>query len=123
MKPGLFTTVQDMGRIGYQFEGYSPAGVMDRPSYEILNTLLETKGQPALEFTMIGPQIKFLGQNLFAITGAQFSATLNGEPIPHQTVIKAEKNDVLDIGPVIHGMRGYIGFAEPLDIPLVEGSY
>ncbi|WMZ47816.1 M56 family metallopeptidase [Staphylococcus pseudintermedius] len=123
IKPGLFTTVQDKGRSGHQFEGYSPAGVMDRPSYEILNTLLETEGQPALEITMIGPTIKFLDQNLFAMTGAPFSATLNGQPVSHQTVIKVEKNDVLEIGHVIHGMRGYIGFAKPLDIPLFEGSY
>ncbi|MEJ7540604.1 biotin-dependent carboxyltransferase family protein [Staphylococcus intermedius] len=123
IKPGLFTTVQDKGRIGHQFEGYSPAGVMDRPSYDILNTLLETEAQPALEFTMIGPTIKFLDHNLFAITGAPFSATLNGRPIPHQSVIKVEKNDILEIGRVIDGMRGYIGFAKPLEIPLVEGSY
>lgn len=123
MKPGLFTTIQDLGRMGRQYEGYSPAGVMDRPSYEILNTLLNTEGQPAIEFTMIGPQIQFLQQNLFAITGACFSATLNGQDIPHQTVIRAEKNDVLEIGPAHCGMRGYLGFAEPLDIPLFEGSY
>ncbi|UXR70673.1 biotin-dependent carboxyltransferase family protein [Staphylococcus sp. IVB6240] len=123
LKPGLFTTVQDLGRFGHQSEGFSPAGVMDRPSYEILNALLETEQQPALEITMIGPKIKFLSQNLFAITGAEFSATLNGEPIPHQTAIKAEDGDVLDLGAAKEGMRAYIGFAEQLDIPLVEGSY
>ncbi|MBA8763212.1 biotin-dependent carboxyltransferase family protein [Staphylococcus coagulans] len=123
LKPGLFTTVQDMGRYRHQFEGYSPAGVLDRPSYEILNTLLETDNQAALEVTMIGPKIKFLRRNLMALTGAQFSATLNNEPIPHQTVIKVEKGDILDVGKVKKGMRGYIGFAEILDIPKVEGSY
>ncbi|MBI5975865.1 biotin-dependent carboxyltransferase family protein [Staphylococcus canis] len=123
IKPGLFTTIQDEGRYGHQSEGFSPAGVMDRPSYEILNTLLNTKSQPALEITMIGPKIKFLSHNLFAIAGAPFSATLNGENIPHQTVIKAEKGDVLDLGTATKGMRAYVGFAEPLDIPAIEGSY
>ncbi|REH76714.1 5-oxoprolinase subunit C family protein [Staphylococcus felis] len=123
LKPGLFSTIQDEGRFGHQAEGFSPAGVMDRPSYEILNTLLETEGQPVIEVTMIGPKIKFLSQNLFAITGAIFSATLNGEKIPHQTVIKVENGDVLDLGTATKGMRAYIGFAEPLDIPKVEGSY
>ncbi|QLK86017.1 biotin-dependent carboxyltransferase family protein [Staphylococcus sp. 17KM0847] len=123
MKSGLFTTVQDLGRFGHQSEGFSPAGVMDRPSYEILNALLETDHQPALEITMIGPKIKFLSQNLFAIAGAQFSATLNGESIPHQTVIRAEYGDILDLGTALEGVRAYVGFAETLDIPMVEGSY
>lgn len=123
LKSGLFTTIQDKGRYGHQSEGFSPAGVLDKPSYEILNTLLETENQPAIEITMVGPEIKFLSQNLFAITGATFSATLNGEAIPHQTVIKAEAGDILSMGTAKEGMRAYIGFAEPLDIPLVEGSY
>lgn len=63
LKPGLFSTVQDLGRFGHQAEGFSPAGVMDRPSFELLNALLDTENQPAIEITMVGPTIQFLEQN------------------------------------------------------------
>lgn len=122
LKPGLFTTIQDLGRFGHQAEGFSPAGVMDRPSFEILNALLDTNNQPAIEITMVGPTIQFLEQNLFAVTGAPFNMKLNDTPVPHQTVIKVEPGDILELGAAQHGVRAYIGFANPLKIPKVEGS-
>ncbi|WP_415409208.1 biotin-dependent carboxyltransferase family protein [Staphylococcus agnetis] len=122
LKPGLFTTIQDLGRFGHQEEGFSPAGVMDRPSFEILNALLNTNNQPSLEITMVGPTIQFLEQNLFAVTGAPFNMKLNGHTIPHQTVIKADQGDILEMGTAHEGVRAYIGFANPLNVPLVEGS-
>lgn len=122
IKPGLFTTVQDLGRFGHQEEGFSPTGVMDRPSFEIANALLNTTNQPTLEITLVGPTIQFLKQNLFAVTGAPFDMKLNGNPIPHQTVIKADQGDILEMGTAKNGMRAYIGFVNTLNIPLIEGS-
>ena len=33
INPGLFSTIQDLGRIGYQDQGFSTAGVLDQYAY------------------------------------------------------------------------------------------
>ena len=60
LNPGLLTTVQDMGRVGYQQFGVSVSGVMDPRAAEIANILVENPGGEAvLECTMMGPQLEF----------------------------------------------------------------
>ena len=34
LKGGMLTTVQDLGRTGYQSQGFSVAGVMDVPCFQ-----------------------------------------------------------------------------------------
>lgn len=41
LKGGMMTTVQDLGRTGYQSQGFSVAGVMDVRSFKIANLLLD----------------------------------------------------------------------------------
>ena len=41
LKAGLLTTVQDMGRTGYQSQGFGVSGVMDVRSFKIANLLLD----------------------------------------------------------------------------------
>ncbi|OEK90316.1 allophanate hydrolase [Staphylococcus shinii] len=122
LTPGLFSTVQDLGRVGYQDQGFSTAGALDTYALRIGYTLIGNEG-PAIEFTMIGPTIQFLNDNTFVLTGGHFEATLNDQAISHQTVIFVEKGDELKIGSVVDGARGYILFGNPLEIPKVANSY
>ena len=41
LKGGMMTTVQDLGRTGYQSQGFSVSGVMDVRSFKIANLLLD----------------------------------------------------------------------------------
>lgn len=122
LTPGLFSTVQDLGRVGYQDQGFSTAGALDTYALRIGYTLIGNEG-PAIEFTIIGPTIQFLNDNTFVLTGGHFEATLNDQAISHQTVIFVEKDDELKIGSVVDGARGYILFGNPLEIPKVANSY
>lgn len=122
IKPGLFTTVQDKGRFGYQHLGFSSAGAMDVYSFEIGQALIHNNG-PSLEYTVIGPTIQFTSNNTFVLTGGQFGAKLNNQNIDNNSVILANKGDLLEIGASIKGARGYIFFGNPLDIEQVAGSY
>lgn len=122
VKPGIFSTIQDEGRIGYQHVGFSSAGAMDVYSYKLAKALIGNDG-PAIEYTIAGPKIKFLAQNTFVLTGAKVNAQLNGKAIETQTVYYVKQNDVLDIGNATEGTRGYITFGQPLDIPKVAESY
>lgn len=122
LNPGLFSTVQDLGRIGYQDQGFSTAGVLDTYALRMGYTLIGNSG-PAIEFTIVGPTIQFLTDNTFVLTGGHFEATLNNQVISSQTVIFVKKGDELKIGSVVDGARGYILFGKPLNIQKVANSY
>ena len=117
------TTVQDLGRYGYQSQGFSVAGVMDVRSFKIANLLLDNpENEAVLEITLIGPTLEFTSATIIAITGGDFQPTINGEPAPMYTALYMNKGDVLKFGSARTGSRGYIAFSSYLDIPVVMGS-
>lgn len=120
---GLLTTVQDAGRKGHQSSGFGVSGVMDQRSYQIANMLLSNDPEEAvLEATVMGPEILFLEDNLFAVTGGDFEPTLDGKQIDNYTVYLGRKGSVLKLSFAKEGARAYIAFAGGLDIPVVMGS-
>ena len=123
LKSGMLTTVQDLGRVGYQSQGFSVAGVMDVRSFKIANLLVDNpENEPVLEFTLIGPTLEFTSDTIIAITGGNFNPTINGEPAPMYTAIYMHRGDVLKFGSAITGSRGYISFSSYLKVPTVMGS-
>jgi antagonist of KipI len=82
IKPGLFTTVQDKGRWGYQCYGVGIAGAMDSFALAAANLLVgNAEGAAGLEMTFLGPTLKFQRDTIFALAGADLGPRLNGEPI------------------------------------------
>ena len=123
LKGGMLTTVQDLGRTGYQSQGFGVAGVMDVRSFKIANLLLDNpENEAVLEFTLIGPTLQFTSATIVAITGGDFQPTINGEPAPMYTALYMNKGDILKFGSARTGSRGYIAFSSYLDIPVVMGS-
>ena len=81
LKGGMLTTVQDLGRTGYQSQGFSVAGVMDVRSFKIANLLLDNpENEAVLEFTLIGPTLEFTSATIIAITGGKSTYTLPKVP-------------------------------------------
>ena len=65
LKGGMMTTVQDLGRTGYQSQGFSVSGVMDVRSFKIANLLLDNpENEAVLEFTLIGPTLEFTSETI-----------------------------------------------------------
>lgn len=123
LKGGMLTTVQDLGRNGYQSQGFSVAGVMDIRSFKIANLLLDNpENEAVLEFTLIGPTLEFTSATIISITGGDFQPTINGKPAPMYTALYMNKGDVLRFGSARTGSRGYVAFSSYLDIPVVMGS-
>jgi biotin-dependent carboxylase-like uncharacterized protein len=117
------TTVQDLGRTGYQSQGFSVAGVMDVRSFKIANLLLDNpENEAVLEFTLIGPVLEFTAETIIAITGGDFQPTVNGEPVPMYTALYMNKGDILKFGSARTGSRGYVAFSGYLSVPVVMGS-
>ena len=113
LKGGMLTTVQDLGRTGYQSQGFSVAGVMDVRSFKIANLLLDNpENEAVLEFTLIGPTLEFTSATIIAITGGDFQPTINGDPAPMYTAIYMNKGDILKGQPRLCGffqLSGYSG--------------
>lgn len=109
LKPGLYTTVQDLGRYGHRDIGVPIAGAMDVESVKKANLLLENDENDAvLEITMTGPTLQFDTETYISLSGAHIVATLNNEPIDNYSVIKIGKGDILSYGRLELGFRGYI---------------
>ncbi len=122
-KGGIFTTVQDYGRMGYQNLGFHVCGVMDRHSYWAANLLVDnTDREAVLEFTICGPTLYFTSDTVICITGGDFDPRINGESIPMYRAVEVKSGDELEMGFCKSGTWGYIAFAGGLDVPTVMGS-
>ncbi|MEA4846415.1 MAG: biotin-dependent carboxyltransferase family protein [Clostridiaceae bacterium] len=123
IKPGLYTTVQDRGRWGYQEFGMPVTGAMDDYSLRMANILVGNDEYDAvLETTLNGPEISFNTDVVAAITGANMAPRVNGFTVPMWRSLHLSKGDVLAFETVSEGTRSYIAFAGGLDIPAVMGS-
>ena len=123
LNPGLLTTVQDFGRIGYQQFGVPVSGVVDPRAMSIANILVDNpEDEAVLECTMLGPQIRFNAPSAIAITGGDLGPTIDNQPIPNYAAIRVEAGQVLRFAGLRSGCRAYIAFAGGLDIAPVMGS-
>ena len=123
LSPGMLTSVQDLGRIGYQQYGVSVSGVMDPRSASIANILVDNdEGEAVLECTMMGPHIRFDAPNIIAITGSDLGATLDGQSIDTYRAVPVNAGQTLRFTMLRTGCRAFVAFAGGLDIPTVMGS-
>ena len=96
LKGGMLTTVQDLGRTGYQSQGFGVSGVMDVRSFKIANLLLDNpENEAVLEFTLMGPTLEFTSETIIAITGGDFQPQVNGKPIKNYTAVYMHRGDIL----------------------------
>ena len=121
---GLLTTVQDLGRWGYQGKGMPVAGAMDRQSLRLGNVLVgNDEGAAALEVTVLGPKVTVEGQGLVAVTGADLGFSVNGVTAPAWEALPVSSGDILAFsGPKGKGCRAYLCFSGGIDVPPVMGS-
>jgi antagonist of KipI len=123
IKAGMLTTVQDLGRWGFQARGVPVGGPMDPVSHRVANALV---GNPAdcatLEVTLLGPEIEFEDARTVAVAGGQFDVSVDGESVPTNTAVPVRAGGRLKVGGRRRGARAYIAIAGGIDTPLVLGS-
>src|SRR5437868_8421408 len=86
LKPGLSTTVQDLGRPGYYHIGIPLSGGMDRLAVRAANLLVGNREDAAvLEAVFLGPELEFTDDASVAVTGAEIPPKVNGEIQPTWT--------------------------------------
>lgn len=120
---GLLTTVQDLGRPGYQGEGVPVGGAMDPFALRVANLLVgNDPGAAGLEITLAGPTLTCERDLLLAITGAPLGAALDGAEVPPWRPVVARAGATLRFGGGASGCRAYLAVAGGIDVPVVLGS-
>jgi len=123
LKPGLFTTIQDSGRLGYLEYGVPISGAMDASSLVAANLLVANdKNDACLETTIIGPELQALSKIQIAITGGTCTPKINGRSVPMWQTVTAEEDDVVSFGRMYSGCRAYVAVRGGVDSPVLLGS-
>jgi len=123
LKPGLLTTVQDLGRPGYAHLGVTCSGALDQPALRAANRLAgNPDGAAALETTLTGATLRLGADTVAAVTGAPCEVTVDGQAVPMWTTLDLPAGCVVQIGPATTGVRSYVAFAGGIDVPPVLGS-
>ncbi len=128
---GLQTTVQDAGRPGLGHLGVPCSGAADPWSLAVANALLGNEpGAPALELTLVGPDLRAIDDVTVALAGADLGGTAMtpGERAvrvrPGRSIRLAAGSILRFAGPVPgeSGIRSYLALPGGVDVPIVLGS-
>jgi biotin-dependent carboxylase-like uncharacterized protein len=123
LKPGLLTTVQDLGRPGYFHLGIPIGGAMDRQAMRAANLLVgNDEAAAGLEAVFMGPELEFTSDCLIAVTGAEMPIFVDGVEQPGWTAFTVKAGQVLSFGYLKTGARIYIALAGGIDTPMALGS-
>jgi antagonist of KipI len=124
IKAGILDTIQDRGRIGHQHFGINPGGAMDKYAMQVSNMLVgNDPGEGVIEMHFPASVIIFTQPALIALGGADFSASINGEPVPNLHAIIVCKNDLLQFHKPLLGERVYLAIGGGLVIDKWMNSY
>jgi antagonist of KipI len=124
IKAGIFDSVQDMGRRGYQHLGINPGGVMDRFSAQLANVILGKEfGDPLLELHFPASKISFTNSNVICISGSNFSPFIDDVPVELNRPLVVKPHSVLEFKKKVSGTWCYIAFYKPMVVDKWLGSY
>jgi KipI family sensor histidine kinase inhibitor len=117
VRPGMLSTIQDLGRRGHRARGVPLSGGADAFALRMVNALVgNPENTAALEFTLTGPDLKFSHDTVIALGGAKFGKFPLWQPM------KAPAGATLSLGPARRGCRGYLAIAGGFAVPDVLGS-
>src|SRR5947208_4039748 len=102
VKPGLFDTLQDMGRIGYMALGMPTEGAMDRVGLALANALAGNPANTAgLEIGVMGPDLLVEAESVrIALAGPLSPALLEGADAPSKP-LESDRSHLLKRGQIL----------------------
>lgn len=109
LHPGIYSTVQDLGRKGFADIGVPISGAMDAYSVKIGNQLVQNdENEAAIEIAFGGAKFQFNQKTQICITGANFSPMIDGAPIKMHSSLSVDKDSILSFGKRVNGVRSYL---------------
>jgi biotin-dependent carboxylase-like uncharacterized protein len=123
VKPGLLTTIQDLGRPGYAHLGVGRSGALDAPALARANALVGNLGTAAgLETTLTGVSLRAEAPVTVAVTGAPAPVTVDGTRVDFDAPVDVPEGALLEVGPASVGVRSYVAVAGGITVAPVLGS-
>lgn len=123
LAPGAFTTVQDLGRVGWAAAGVPPSGAMDPFALRAANRLTgNDDATAAFEITLQGPTLRFDTEALVALTGAPIEADVDATPVAALETVGIAKGSTLKLGQCSRGLRAYLAVRGGLAVKEILGS-
>jgi biotin-dependent carboxylase-like uncharacterized protein len=123
VQSGPLTTIQDLGRYGYQQYGVPPSGALDNYASRLGNLLVDNdEAEACLEITLFGLQLRVLSDTVVAVTGADLAASVNSSPIPLWETVAVHCGDIISFPRLKSGARAYLAVTGGIKIPKVMGS-
>ncbi len=122
LDPGILSTVQDLGRRGYQHLGFSVGGASDPRALILANHLVGNPVSSAgVEMTARGPRLRFSEVTAVAVVGIDPVVLLDGVAADSAKTLLVGPGSELAI-PSMAGARSYLAIHGGIDVPLVMGS-
>jgi biotin-dependent carboxylase-like uncharacterized protein len=131
VRPGLLTTVQDFGRVGYQSLGIAVGGALDPMSLRAANALVgNSPGAGALEVLYVGPlmvveaddvRLSFAGANAGIEILPDVTATV-GVPVETMRSVRLRRGEAIRVGSLSRGAVLYVAVEGGFDIEPALGS-
>ncbi|MDZ5471628.1 biotin-dependent carboxyltransferase family protein [Bacillus sp. 31A1R] len=123
IKPGLFTTIQDYGRFGYQQLGIVPSGAMDSYALRIANMIVDNQDmESTIEITMMGPTLRFDKSATISIFGANMSPEINGIPVQTGKPLLIQRGEIVSFRKLVSGARCYLAVHGGIQVPKILDS-
>lgn len=123
LKSGLYSTIQDFGRNGYQAYGVPFSGAMDKQAAALANSLLgNLEEAPVIEMTMTGATLEFQVDTYICITGGDMSPKRNQKEVHLNKVLKVNKGDLLTFGALKSGFRSYVAVSGGINAEKIMAS-
>lgn len=123
VKPGLLTTIQDLGRPGYAHLGIARSGALDAPALARANALVGNPPSAAgLETTLTGVTLRAEADLTIAVAGAVAPVTVDGQPVAFDAPVTVPTGAVIEVGPARTGVRSYVAVAGGITVAPVLGS-
>jgi len=119
----MLTTIQDLGRPGYQGLGVPVSGPMDVYSHRLANQLLgNDRHAAALEVTLLGPELLANGEVTCALAGAEIECRVDGVAAPFNRPFAVPSGARLRFGARAKGTRATLAVRGGFDLPVTFGS-
>jgi allophanate hydrolase len=125
--PGPHTTVQDLGRIGFQDVGVPRSGALDRVGLRLANALVGNRpGAPALEMLLQGPTLEVLADSVrVALVGCGAGIEIrsgNARLVPAGRSVRLTRGEVFRVGALGDSVCAYLAIEGGPDVPQALGS-
>ncbi len=126
-EPGIHSTIQDLGRFGYQDLGVPVSGALDATSFRLANALAgNDEKMAAIEILLQGPTIEVCAETVsIALAGTSTPIEVLGETprlVPPWQSLMLRQGEVFRIGPVRGSVGCYLAIEGGFDLEPILGS-